>query len=202
MNFISKNGVLIIFVALLVQIALMLLQADTLSSIWFILLVLLVFLYRKPKRETFRSNAMISSLVDGTIVGIDRLQDTICIRIENNIVDASIIKAPLECKIEKVQKRNGIYLQDLSLLADKLNEKYEIWLDKAQIKIDIMPSFLSFTGVSFYPKKDDEIGFGEEIGFMMNGVIAIYLQNNATLKVSIGDKVKANESIIASLNQN
>ena len=202
MNFIAKNGVLIVFVALLVQIGLMLLQVGTLSSIWFIVSLVLVFVYRKPKREIFRSNAMLSSLIDGTIVGIDRLQDTICVKIENSIIDASIIKAPLECQITKIKKRNGIYLQNMARLSDKLNEKYEIWLDKAQVKVDIMPSVLSFTGVSFYPQREDEVGFGEEIGFMMHGVVMIYLQNNATLKVSIGDKVKANESIIASLNQN
>jgi len=201
MNFIAKNGVLIVFVSLLVQIALMLLQVSGLSSVWFVVLLVLVFVYRKPKREIFRSNAMLSSLVDGTIVGIDRLQDTVCVKIENSIVDASIIKAPLECKITKLKKRNGVYLQNISRLSDKLNEQYEIWLDKAQVKINIMPSALSFTGVSFYPQKKDEVGFGEEIGFMMHGVVMIYLQNNATLKVSIGDKVKANESIIASLNQ-
>ena len=200
MKYITHNSFKPLLPLLVLLVAFVILDIDFLSTITMYIVIVLLFIYRKPKRRHVDSSGVITSLVDGVVIGIDRLEDKIRIRIEKSIFSPSALISPIKSNIIKLEKRNGLYLPISSLLSKNLNEKYNISFDCGkQIDVEIIPSTLALGGVNMYVNNKDDIGFGQEIGFLMQGEINIYLSNDAILKINIGDKLKSAQSIIASI---
>jgi hypothetical protein len=199
MKYISKSAIKILVILVILEILCVFFDIEFLSMIIFYSILIIVLVSRKLPINPIESKAVITSMVDGIVTGIDRVGDKVCVRISSGLFDSGIIRTPSLCKISKIKKRNGLYLSSMSLLKE-LNEKYIFSFDcLRQIDIEILPTSFSFGGLMISSCIGDELTFGDEIGFSISCDVLIYLDDDILLKIGIGDKVKASESIIASI---
>ena len=125
-HIIHKKAIKPLAVTAIFWLFFILLEWDFLTTTLGLFLLVLLFLYRQPKRESIASKNIITAPVDGRIVGIERLENKICIRIEKSIFDAGIIRSPIKSKLIDLEKRHGLCLPHTNPMAKKLNERYKL----------------------------------------------------------------------------
>ena len=151
---------------------------------------IIFYLYRAKKRYNLFNDKAIHIPVDGTIIAIDKLQNNICISIENNICDLGAILAPINSSIVKADKVNGLNYPLFSRHCNWLNEKIEYEFKKDSHTIN-MTAICGFMSNSLYKNEFKTVQNGDILGHTVSGIINIYIPNTCMLKVDIGDNVQA-----------
>ena len=166
-----------------------LLDFDFIMSILLIYIVVILYIYRHKKRYNLFNDKAIHIPVDGKITSIERLDDSIAIMIENFIFDIGTVVAPMDATYVKLNKINGLVYPLLSSHANKLNEKIncEFIRNNNIIKMKICSGIFES---SICHKNVQDIKNGDIFGHVIVANIMIYLPNDATLKVNIGDNIK------------
>ncbi|MBK1971550.1 phosphatidylserine decarboxylase [Campylobacter sp. TTU_617] len=168
------------------------------SILIFLILLLLLFLFRTPKRTlACMDEKAILSPIDGKIVKIQNLNhyllgECIEINIKNFFYNPGTFYACFKMKINKIQKKYGLFLcnslksskdmnENVSIFAstDNKNIIYQIYTGSLDRKLNIYNIY-------------SELNAGDEIGFFINGSISLFLpKDKIRIQVGLGDKVKA-----------
>ncbi|WP_343352983.1 phosphatidylserine decarboxylase [Helicobacter mastomyrinus] len=172
------------------------------AFVLFVLLVLWLIMFRNPERipNINESNAF-TSPVDGIIRDIQSIEGEINILIETRFIDVGVIRAPYDVVKGECQEKRGLSLTCCA--KDKtnlLNASMSFQsLEDRKFTLDFYPIFFS----SHHIFASSDLNVGERIGFMKAGMTRINIPQqkglNAAeveLKVSIGDRVKALQSVI------
>ncbi len=149
-----------------------------------------LYLYRQSKRYNLFNEKAIHIPVDGRIVSIEKLKDSICISIENGICDLGSILAPINSDDVKVNKINGLNYSLFTRHANTLNEKIHFDFNKDGHTIK-MTAICNFMPNSLYKYRFETVNNGDILGHTISGLVNIYVPNTCILKVDIGDNVKA-----------
>ncbi|MFV0480740.1 MAG: phosphatidylserine decarboxylase [Campylobacteraceae bacterium] len=173
---------------------------------WFMILVLIltVFLYRNPERISEEDDPLaIVAPNDGKIIKIDRVKDDITdgaqslhVIIRSLPFNVGMIRFPINGTISSAKTIHGLFLPPYKPLSNTLNEKVDIRCQHKEIP------FAMRVRAGMFPRKINlsqirgNIKSGIRISFMIDGTVELFLPLNSRIKLSVGDYVKAGESII------
>jgi len=168
----------------------------------FVLIIFFLFVFRNPERELprFDTNSVVSP-VDGTVLSIDEIQNSdflYKVTLQSNYTDVSILRSPMNAKINSIEKQSGARLSSSSFLSNKLNENATIIFEDEnsnKIKLSHMLN-QSFAEIKIDAIKSQNLFQSSRYGVMIDGITTIYLPQNFRLNITVGNELKASESLI------
>lgn len=201
---IAKEGFIYIFYSVLAYFIFSFLDCDLFAFLSLLISVGLIFVYRNPERELslFGENSVVSP-VDGVVLSIEESDDEYAykVEIESDYKDVSILRVPMTSTLKKIDLKRGARLSKNNSLAPKINEKVDlIYEDKNSNRLKISHMLKqSFSSIKLSVKESQHLPQGMRYGVMVSGVTTIYIPQNFRLSVSVGNEVKASESLIGYL---
>lgn len=171
---------------------------DFLAFLAFLALLFLLWTYRNPERlADDESPGTILAPADGTVTAIERTDSGVTVTVENGVLDVHLLRAPFRAALEKAETTRGLFLPLASTLASRLNERLFLVFSGEGQRMEVA---LSASGcpnpIAFYPAAGAALNPGCRIGLMTGGSCALRLEKNVELKIDVGDKLAAGQSVI------
>ena len=199
---ISNNGLKYIFYAFVASIVFAVFDLDTLSFLAFVLIFVIVYLFRNPEREVsiFDAGSVVSP-VDGEVVSIEELSDAeygYKVVIKSGYLDIGVLRAPCNGYVTKVALKNGARLSYTTPTSKALNAQVELFFKQEKhntikVKHIIAQSFAPLALTVF---QSQSIRQSSRYGFMLHGYTEIYIPKNFRLNLHRGSKLKASQSLL------
>jgi len=178
--------------------------------VWIIALFVLQF-FRDPPREIPQDAGAVLSPCDGRVIKVERTQDpygqreAILISVFMNVFNVHSNRSPVDGKIEQVQYFPGKFVNADLDKASSENERNAVVIktNEGQTVTFVQVAGLIARRILCYVKAGDVLSRGQRYGFIRFGSrVDVYLPLDASVKVSIGDKVSATTTILAILPKN
>lgn len=175
--------------------------------LWIIALFVLQF-FRDPARVIPQQANAVLSPADGRVIKVERTTDpygereAILVSVFMNVFNVHSNRSPIDGTIQKVQYFPGKFVNADLDKASLENERNAIVARMAdgQTVTFVQVAGLIARRILCYVKAGDQIARGQRYGFIRFGSrVDVYLPLTATVKVSIGDKVSATKTILATL---
>jgi len=162
-----------------------------------------IYVYRNPERESlvYEKNSVVSP-VDGSVISIDEINEannySYKLTINSNYFDVSLLRSPLSSNISSIKKQYGSRLSSYSSLSQKINEQTELIFEDDNENVLKVEHIInqSFAPIDINIIKKQKLLQGSRYGVMLSGKTVLYLPQNFRINVSIGDQVKASQSLI------
>jgi len=199
------------FIAISVGLALVILWlTNIVAALPFILVAAFVVqFFRDPPRQIPQEPNVILAPADGKVISIEKSYDpyqkidALKISIFMNIFNVHANRSPVEGEVIDVQYFPGKFMNADFAKASTENERNAVILKLAngqQITL-VQIAGLIARRILCYIKVGDWLKRGERYGFIRFGSrVDLYLPLNVTPVVTIGEKVKATETILARIN--
>jgi len=177
---------------------------------WVIALFVLQF-FRDPAREIPQDAGAVLSPADGRIVAVERIGDpyvqreAIKVSVFMNVFNVHSNRSPVDGTVQQVWYFPGKFVNADLDKASTENERNAVWLKTANGTdiTSVQVAGLIARRILCYVKAGDVLTRGQRYGFIRFGSrVDVYLPLDASVKVSIGDKVSATTTILAVLPQN
>jgi len=200
---ISRSGWRYILYALAISAIFVIIDFDFFAFVSSVLFFCFLFLFRNPERELPESKeASLISPVDGNVVKIEKFQEgeySYRVDIESSYGDVGVLRSPFSAEIADIALTNGSRVAKYSKLFLDLNESVELTLcDKEGNSVRLVHRLKrSFAPINLFIHKDQNILQGSRYGFMIDGVTSIYLKEDCTIALKLGEAVKAGETLLA-----
>lgn len=175
--------------------------------LWIIFMFVLQF-FRDPAREIPQQVGVVLSPADGRVIKVERTRDVygdrdaILVSVFMNVFNVHSNRSPVDGTIQKIQYFPGKFVNADLDKASTENERNAIVLKTAegQTVTFVQVAGLIARRILCYVQTGDVLSRGQRYGFIRFGSrVDVYLPLTATVKVSIGDKVSATETILAQL---
>ena len=171
---------------------------------WVFLFLFLVTLYifRNPERIPAEDDKMaLLAPADGNILDISKiiLQDGtefLKLEIRKSLLNASLLRSPVTSTISKTKRIHGLFLNIEDKLSKKLGERAVITLKSSSktVLLIVRAGFFS-RGIELF-KSIGPLKFAQRFGLLLDGSVELLLPIDVRIKVSIGDEVRAGESVL------
>jgi phosphatidylserine decarboxylase len=197
---IAKEGwkyLLLLFVAFLISLVF-----DLFSWVFLVLLFFTAYMFRNPERLPAEDDDMaVLSPCDGNITSISKAsyndgKEYIKVEIQKTLLEASMLRAPTLMNIKKTTRRYGLMLSSNSFLRDKLGERATITCSSRYSELFININAGIFARKIELFKTVGPLKSAQRFGILVDGNIELYLALDTRIKVSVGDYVKAGESVL------
>ncbi len=175
------------------------------ALIMFVLALFMLFFFRDPDRVTPEDKGVFSSPADGKVIliretGEDELLSgkAIEISIFMSPFDVHINRAPCDGIVRAVKHYPGKFLAAYNEKSSILNEHITMLLegDMGKVVVRQVAGFLARRAVCRV-KPGDLLDRGQRYGLIkFSSRLDVFLPLNTEIKVKLGDKVKAGESIL------
>ena len=174
-----------------------------------VLFGLIVQFFRIPNRQLTRHDSQVIAPADGTIVVIEETDETEYFKARRRQV--SIFMSPLNVHVNRnpvsgvvryFKYYPGKYLVAWHPKSSTENERTTIVVQAAN-GVEVL--FRQIAGavarrIRWYVKEGQSVEQGQEMGFIKFGSrVDVFLPLDATIKVSIGDKIKGGVTVLAEL---
>jgi phosphatidylserine decarboxylase len=178
--------------------------------LWIIFVFVLQF-FRDPPREIPQEAGAVLSACDGRVIKVERAQDpygqreAILVSVFMNVFNVHSNRSPVDGTVEQVQYFPGKFVNADLDKASLENERNAVVLKTAggSIVTFVQVAGLIARRILCYIKAGDVLARGQRYGFIRFGSrVDVYLPLDAKVKVSIGDKVSATTTILATLQEN
>ena len=175
--------------------------------LWIISLFVLQF-FRDPARTVPQAPNAVLSPADGRIVAVERAydhylqRDALKISVFMNVFNVHSNRSPVDGTVKEVWYHPGKFFNADLAKASLENERNAVWI---QTKNGVDVTSVQVAGliarrILCYVVPTDELARGQRYGFIRFGSrVDVYLPLTAQPKVSLGDKVRATETILAEL---
>lgn len=198
---------------LLLQYAFSLPEWLTMSALIFSILLYLGMLsfFRIPQlvMEYF-DNSLIIAPAEGKIVVIEEVEEKeyfkdrrMQVSIFMSPANVHVNRSPISGKVKYTKYHSGDYLVAWHPKSSELNERFTSVIQSADSDIEVLVRQIAgklARKISNYLEEGTNIGQGEELGFIKFGSrVDIFLPLDADIKVSLNQKVKGGETVIAAL---
>jgi len=196
-EYILKEGYNIILTSLLVSFIVDIFISDGLANIFYLLVFLLLFIYRNPSRVNYLAkDDDILAPIDGKVIAIDKSKNKQKIYIDVSLCNSHVLRTPINSKYKLKSLKNGLNLNSNTFKAKKLNAQAILKFDDIKIKLisGIYNSKLNF-------KDSQHLNAGENIGIFLQGLIIIEIPNNYKLNININDNIYSKSTIQANNTQ-
>lgn len=199
---VAKEGLIYIGYSFLAFIVFAILGFGFFELLAFIATLFFIYAFRNPERELprFEQNSVISP-VDGTVLSIDEISDkeySYKITINSNYLDVGMLRTPVTGSVSYVEKINGSRLKSDIATAQKINENAIVVFEDSnsnRVKISHMLK-QSFNGIKMDIAESQNMLQTSRYGVMINGITTIYLPQNFRLDISVGNELKAAETLV------
>jgi phosphatidylserine decarboxylase len=171
-----------------------------------LLLFFMAFFFRDPERVIPGGEGIVVSPADGKVIGIKNIADkkyigseAIEVSIFMSPLDVHVNRSPCDGRVVTVRHSPGTFMAAYKDDASMRNENIVMVLESEYGKILVrqVAGFVARRAVCRV-KEGDVLRRGERYGIIkFSSRLDIYLPVGTDLKVSIGDKTKAGETIIA-----
>jgi phosphatidylserine decarboxylase len=178
---------------------------------FFLLFSWTVFFFRYPKREINYGENNILSTADGTVVVIEEVHESeffnqprLMISVFMSPMNVHINWYPFEGEIRYAKYHPGRYFIAYNPKSSEHNERTSVVLEKEKGRDVLIRQVAGIMArrVVCYSKKGDHVKQGEEMGMIKFGSrIDFFLPLDVEVNVGLGDKVKAQQTIIAKFNE-
>ncbi|MFC4160185.1 phosphatidylserine decarboxylase [Chitinimonas lacunae] len=185
-----------------------LVAALILVPLWIIALFVLQF-FRDPPRTVPNSPRGVLSPADGRIVVVEKTTDpylkreALKISVFMNVFNVHSNRAPVDGEVTQVEYFPGSFVNADLNKASLENERNAVVVrmsDGTEITF-VQIAGLVARRILCYTKVGERLARGQRYGFIRFGSrVDLYLPPNSLPKVTVGDKVKATETILAELN--
>lgn len=175
---------------------------------FWLITVFVVQFFRDPARTIPQQANAVLSPADGRIVVVERCQDpqlkrdAIKVSVFMNVFNVHSNRSPVDGVVTQVDYFRGSFVNAALQKASLENERNAVSVrqsDGTEITF-IQIAGLVARRILCYAKPGDTLHRGQRYGFIRFGSrVDVYLPLTATVKVSIGDKVSATETILAEL---
>ena len=200
---IAKDGLRCITAATALFLFMWMIDADILTVLSFVLLLLTLWVYRNPERALpYQQDKSIVSVCDGTVKSIETVEDeegntTYNIVIASSFLDTSILRVPFMCEVHESRVVSGARLSASSPLAERLNEKSLVVFGEGDKQVVVMHTLhLASLGIINRLSAGNSVVQGARYGLMVKGESMIALPPESRVAVKIGQKVHAGETLI------
>lgn len=182
------------------------------SFFGFLLTLFTLWFFRDPERNTPQDSSLIISSADGKVclideacppeelsMGVEKMK-RICVFM--NVFNVHVNRSPVPGKTERIVYKKG---QFLNASLDKASDKNErsslvINTDSGTKIIVVQIAGLIARRILSFISHNQSLFQGERFGLIRFGSrVDIYMPLDAALQCKVGDRVKAGESILASL---
>jgi phosphatidylserine decarboxylase len=207
---IAREGWPFLAISIILAIAATVWCAAWSIPLWIIALFVLQF-FRDPPREIPQVAGAVLSPADGRVIKVERTNDpygqreAILVSVFMNVFNVHSNRSPVDGTVEKVQYFPGKFVNADLDKASAENERNAVVLKTTDGRT---VTFVQVAGliarrILCYIKAGDVLARGQRYGFIRFGSrVDVYLPLDASVKVSIGDKVSATTTILATLPQN
>jgi len=213
-----KEGYKIIIVATIIVGAGIILIENFVELVWLnkvlAILLLLFFIlilqfFRNPKRNTVLNNNHVIAPVDGKVVVIEEVEEKeyfkdkrIQISIFMSPINVHVTRYPIGGKVKYSKYHPGKYLVAWHPKASEENERTTVVVENevfGEVLYRQVAGAMAKRIVN-YAKKDMEVIQGADAGFIKFGSrVDLFLPLNAKVEVTLNQKVKGGEQLIASI---
>jgi len=169
------------------------------------LTVFMAFFFRDPERKIPEGNSIFVSPADGKVILIKDVYEKDYLKSESKMVsifmslfDVHVNRAPCDGKVSLINHSAGRFVVAYKDTASIENENTVMILDGKNGKILVrqVAGFLA-RRIVCRVKIGDTLKHGERYGMIKFGSrLDVYLPKDSEVKVSLGDKVKAGETVI------
>lgn len=175
--------------------------------LWIVFLFVLQF-FRDPAREIPQGEGLVLVPADGRVIKVERARDpyaqreAIMVSVFMNVFNVHSNRSPVDGTVEQVQYFPGRFFNADMDKASAENERNAVVLTTGdgQTVTFVQIAGLVARRILCYIKAGDVLTRGQRYGFIRFGSrVDVYLPLTATVRVSIGDKVSATETILAQL---
>jgi phosphatidylserine decarboxylase len=202
---IAREGWPFLAISLVLAVAATVWCATWSIPLWIIFIFVLQF-FRDPAREIPQEAGLVLAPADGRVIKVERAQDpygereAILVSVFMNVFN--VHSSPVDGTVQKVQYFPGKFVNADLDKASAENERNAVVLktNDGQMVTFVQVAGLIARRILCYIKAGDVLARGQRYGFIRFGSrVDVYLPLTATVKVSIGDKVRATETILAKL---
>ena len=174
---------------------------------WIITLFILQF-FRDPGRDVPTGANLVLAPADGRVVAVEQTEDpylkrpSIKVSVFMNVFNVHSNRSPVDGKVEQVWYNPGKFVNADLAKASLENERNALWikLDSGGDITCVQVAGLIARRILCYVKAGDRLTRGQRYGFIRFGSrVDVYLPASARVKVTLGDKTRAGESILAEL---
>ena len=199
------------------------LLAIVVISIFLLVVLFLLNFYKDPERKIPKGSNIVAP-ADGKVISIintsksnikitknmlgkiktmtkDVAEQCYAISIFMSPLDAHINRAPIEGIVKSIKYRKGAFFRAYELEKSFENEKNEIIIQNKELKIKVIQiaGFLA-RRIKCYVKKNQKVNKGQKIGMIaLSSQTTLIIPIGVDLKVNLNQRVKAGETIIATL---
>jgi len=197
---IAKEGWKYIFFTFIVFI--LSLSFDFFEWIFLIFFLYMIYLFRNPERLPSEDDDMaIISPCDGTITSIIKEKyndgnEYLKVQIRKSLLDVSLLRAPISLNMEQTIRQHGLFLPVNSELSDNLGEKATVTCSSNYSKILLKINAGLFSRNIELFKTVGPLKSTQRFGLLLDGNVELFLALDSRIKISIGDNVKAGESVL------
>jgi phosphatidylserine decarboxylase len=174
---------------------------------WIITLFILQF-FRDPGRDVPTGANLVLAPADGRVIVVEQTEDpylkrpSIKVSVFMNVFNVHSNRSPVDGKVEQVWYNPGKFVNADLAKASLENERNALWikLDNGAEITCVQVAGLIARRILCYVKAGDRLARGQRYGFIRFGSrVDVYLPTTARVKVTLGDKTRAGESILAEL---
>ena len=175
--------------------------------LWLISVFVLQF-FRDPARSAPQGEKLVLAPADGRIVAVERILDSylnreaLKVSVFMNVFNVHSNRSPIQGTVTGVQYFPGKFVNADLDKASSENERNAVMLKTAdgQDVTFVQVAGLIARRILCYVKAGDPLHPGQRYGFIRFGSrVDVYLPLDANIRVSLGDKVRAGETVLAEL---
>ena len=180
------------------------------SPLWLISLFVLQF-FRDPARDVPQGSNLVIAPADGRVIAVEQTRDeylqrdALKISVFMNVFNVHSNRSPVDGEVVKLWYHPGKFVNADLAKASVENERNAMWL-KTGGGLDVtcvQVAGLIARRILCYVQPGDHLVKGQRYGFIRFGSrVDVYLPLTAQVRASIGDKVRAGETVLAELPEN
>ena len=177
------------------------------TPLWVITLFVLQF-FRDPARTVPQGDNLVIAPADGRIVAVEktldayRQRDALKVSVFMNVFNVHSNRSPVNGEVTGVQYFPGKFVNADLDKASLENERNAVLMTTNSCKeiTSVQVAGLIARRILCYVKAGDKLHTGQRYGFIRFGSrVDVYLPLDAHVRVSIGDKTRAGETVLAEL---
>lgn len=172
------------------------------SWIFLFLFLLSAFVFRNFERIPAEDDKMsVLAPIDGKITNISKVvlkdkTEFLKVEIRKSIFDASILRSPASVSFTKTRMIHGLFVDVENTISKKLNERAVLSFSSSFGMIIMIINCGFFARKIELFKTIGHLKFAERLGVLVDGKVELLLPLSVRIKVNLGDKVKAGESVL------
>ncbi len=170
--------------------------------VFFMILIFTAYLFRNPERLPAEDDEMaVLAICDGVITNISKTQysdksEYIKVEIQKSLLEASLLRAPTKMSIKSTTRRHGLFLPIHTALNEKLGERASLTCRSNFSEIFIIVNAGLFSRKIELFKTVGPLKSAQRFGLLVEGNIELHLPLDSRIKVAVGDRVRAGESVL------